>query len=237
MGGRCGGTDEKESTLIEQLKAGDDQAFEALFRRYGSRVYRQAINLVRNPADAEEVVQEVFLTVYEKAKTFRGDSTFSTWLYRVTANVALGRLRKRKGGEEISIDEYLPRFRDDGHHLGPIADWSQEADKLLLTNDLRQIVRQAIDQLPPVDRAVVVMSDIEGIANREISEALGLTVPAVKARLHRTRLFLRGMLATRLGYSAASAPLRRGSPPRPPSPALGGRAFPSSFPRPAASKT
>lgn len=202
MRGTPAGTAKEEPALIDRVKAGDHEAFEALFHRYGSRVYRQAFNLTGNAADAEEVVQEVFLAIHQKVKTFRGDSAFSTWLYRLTFNTALGRLRRQKKRETVSIEDYLPRFAEDGHHLvRPVVDWSQEVERRLTCEALRRILREALDLLSPTDRAVVVMSDLEGIPNREIGEALGLTVTAVKARLHRARLFLRGKLAVHLGHS------------------------------------
>jgi RNA polymerase sigma-70 factor, ECF subfamily len=184
------------------VKGGDHEAFEALFQRYFSTVSRQAIRLTGNREEAEEVVQEVFLTVYEKAKTFRGASAFSTWLYRVTANAALSRLRRRKKGEELPLDDYLPSFREDGHHqVRPVVDWSNELEERLASAERQRLIQQALDQLPPVDKAVVVLSDLEGLSDREIGSALGLSVLAVKARLHRSRLFLRGKLAVTLGYS------------------------------------
>ncbi len=193
---------EEERLLIQRVKAGDQKAFEAIFHRYINRVYRQAFKLVGNEADAEDVVQEVFLLVYRKAKSFLGKSEFSTWLYRLTANAALTKLRQRKKEKEVSLDEYMPKFRKDGHHLvRPVVDWTQDIHKLVVIKESRQIIQQAIDQLSPMDKAVVVMSDLEEMSNPEISETLGISVQAVKARLHRARLFLRGKLTAHLGYS------------------------------------
>jgi RNA polymerase sigma-70 factor (ECF subfamily) len=178
---------------------GDTEAFEVLFRRYNARVYRQAANLLDNEAEAEEVMQEVFLTLYEKAHTFRGDAAFSTWLYRLTANAALSRLRRRTRRQEVSIDDYLPRFQDDGHHLlRPVIDWSQNLENNFAQEEARQLLREAIEELRPVDKLVVVLSDLEGLSNREVGDVLELSVSAVKARLHRARLFLRGKLAATL---------------------------------------
>lgn len=200
----AGTPDQEEHSLIQRLKAGDDQALELLYRRYCSRVYRQAIALVGSEAEAEEVVQEVFLTLYEKAKTFRGDAAFSTWLYRLTLNEALTRLRRRKRTRETSYEDFLPQYDSDGHHLGgrySVVDWSEQLEKRLAEKELQRILQQALDQLRPVDKAVVMLSDLEGISDREIGKTLGLSVPAVKTRLHRARLFLRGKLAVTLGHS------------------------------------
>jgi RNA polymerase sigma-70 factor (ECF subfamily) len=193
---------DEDRLLIEQVKAGDHDAFDVLFQRYFSTVYRQAIRLAGNREEAEEVVQEVFLTIYEKAHTFRGAAAFSTWLYRITANAALTKLRRRKKGEELPFDEYLPSFREDGHHLvRPVVDWSNELEERVASEERQRLIQQTLDQLAPVDKAVVVLSDLEGLSDREIGSALGLSVSAVKARLHRSRLFLRGKLAASLGYS------------------------------------
>jgi RNA polymerase sigma-70 factor, ECF subfamily len=195
--------DAPEDLVVERLQAGDTRAFDIIFNRYANRVYRQAVKLVGNEADAEEIVQDAFMLVYEKAKNFRGESAFSSWLYRVTLNAALSKIRRHKKDETVDIDEYLPRFAADGHHLvRPVVDWSKALDQRLIDGELQSIVRKAMDQLGAVDKAILV-SDLDGYSNREIADALNLTVQAVKARLHRARLFLRGKLAVELGYSAA----------------------------------
>jgi RNA polymerase sigma-70 factor (ECF subfamily) len=191
-----------ERELVRRVQAGDTEAFETLFRQHGARVGRQALNLLGNEAEAEEVVQEVFLAFYEKAKTFRGDAALATWLYRLTTNAALNRLRRRKRRPEVSLEEYLPRFRDDGHHLvRPVVDWSHDLESEVATEELRQLLYQAIEALPPVDKTVLVLSDLEELSNRDIGDILGLSVPAVKSRLHRARLLLRGKLSVSLGHS------------------------------------
>ena len=194
--------DVPEQDLVQRLQAGDAEAFDTVFRQYFPKVYRQAFHLVGTAAEAEEVAQEVFLTVYEKIHTFRGASALTTWLYRLTMNAALSRLRRRTRRKEIALDDYLPQFREDGHHLvRPVVDWSADLEQNLADAQMQHLVRQAIELLPPLDKAVLVLSDFEDLPNRDIGEALGLTVLAVKARLHRARLFLRGQLAVALGHS------------------------------------
>lgn len=190
--------------LVELVKKGDAAAFEALFGRFSPQVYRQAMRLLANPVEAEEVLQEVFLTVYTKCQTFRGEAAFSTWLYRLTANAAISRLRQHQRRPETTLDEYLPQFNEDGHHrVRPVIDWSQELEKRLADQEMRAVIQQALAELAPLDKAVVVLSDLEGLPNQEIAEILELTVPAVKSRLHRARLFLRGKLAVYFGHSPA----------------------------------
>lgn len=191
-----------DELLIARLKEGDHAAFELLFGRYARQVYRQAMRMLANPAEAEEVMQEVFLAVYTKCHTFRGDAAFSTWLYRLTANAAITRLRQHQRHPETELDEYLPQFGADGHHkVRPVIDWSQQLEKRLADAEMRQVIEAALNLLSPIDKAVVVLSDLEGLPNQEIAEILELTLSAVKSRLHRARLFLRGKLALYFGHS------------------------------------
>ena len=194
---------EDEADLVRRVQGGDTAAFEILFTRYSSRLFRQAVQLLGNEAEAEEILQEVFLTLYTKAQTFRAEAAVSTWLYRLTTNASLDRLRRRTRRPEVLIDDYLPQFAPDGHHREhPIVDWSQNLEGTLVRDEAHQLLRQAIDTLPPLDKAVVVLSDLEELSQRETADILNLTVSAVKSRLHRARLFLRGRLASVLDMAA-----------------------------------
>jgi len=193
-----------DTDLIERLKAGDEEALEAIFNRYSAKLYNVAQRILGEVADAEEVIQDVFWTAFRKAKSFRGTAQFSTWLYRLTINAALGKIRRSKKSKEIEYEEYLPKFQQDGHHLvRPVVDWSDTLDEKYAKEELQQLLKNALDQLKAVDKSVVVLSDLEGMSDKEIAAMLGLTVSAVKTRLHRARLFLRGKLTVHLGYSAA----------------------------------
>ena len=182
-----------DQDLIEQIKAGEDAPFEALLERYRDRVYRLVISFTKNPADAEEVLQDVFLTVFRKIASFEHRSAFSTWLYRITVNTALMKLRSR-GPVQESIDEYLPQFTKDGRHARMVVDFTQGPEKLLLRKEREQVLREAIEALPPDYKVVLVLRDLEGLSNEEVAEIVGTSVLAVKARLHRARLVLRGRL-------------------------------------------
>ena len=192
-------SDTADHQLVQRVQAGNTEAFETLFKRYNVRVYQQAMHLLGNEAEAEEIMQEVFLTLYEKAHTFRAEAAFSTWLYRLTVNAALSRLRRRMRRPEVSMEEHLPQFHDDGHHLvRPVVDWSQNLERDVAQQEVRRLLREAIEQLRPIDKAVVVLSDLEELSNREVGDVLGLSVSAVKSRLHRARLLLRGKLTVTL---------------------------------------
>jgi len=185
----------KDRLLIGQLKGGDRRAFDEIFRQYFKQVYGQALRLTGRQTDAEDVVQEVLLTVYRKIKTFRGQSQFTTWLYRLTVNANLMKLRNNKKRREVSLYDYLPRFQRDGrHYITPAADWFHEVDDPSKRHELQQLLRRALNELEPRNRAIILMSDLEGFADREIASILDLSLSAVKARLRRERLFLRSEL-------------------------------------------
>jgi RNA polymerase sigma-70 factor (ECF subfamily) len=196
---------ETQTGLIERLKAGDEAALETLFNLYSAKLYNVALRILGGDAsDAEEVIQDVFLTAFRKASMFQGNSQFSTWLYRLTVNAALGRIRRSKKHKEVEYEEFLPKFQKDGHHqVRPVVDWSDTLDEKYSQQETRALLARSLNQLKPVDKSVVVLSDVEGLSDKEISETLNLTVSAVKTRLHRARLFLRGKLAVHLGHSAA----------------------------------
>ena len=196
---------EADRGLIERLKAGDQDALEKIFKLYSAKLYNVALRILGGDAsDAEEVIQDVFLTAFRKAQMFQGNSQFSTWLYRLTVNAALGRIRRSKKAKQVTYDEFLPKFQDDGHHqVRPVIDWSNNLDEHYARNEIQALIAKALEQLKTVDRTVVVLSDLEGLSDKEIAAATQLTVSAVKTRLHRARLFLRGKLAAQLGYSAA----------------------------------
>jgi len=194
-------SDESLVQLIAEYR--DEEALNEILNRYRERIYRTALKVTSNHNDAEDVVQEVSLTIYRKAHSFRTDSKFSTWLYRLVTNEAISRLRKIKRERTVSLDDYMPRFEDDGHHAErPVVDWSQEVEKKVAEKEIQAIIEKAMEQLSPIDRTVVVLSEIEELTNPEIGKVLGLSVLAVKGRLHRARLFLRAKLAVQLGYSA-----------------------------------
>jgi RNA polymerase sigma-70 factor (ECF subfamily) len=189
-----------EAQLIERLKNGDEQALEVFFDLYSANLYNVAQRILGEAADSEEVVQDVFWTAYRKASLFKGNSRFSTWLYRLTVNAALGRIRGSKKRREIAYEEILPKFQNDGHHkFRPIIDWTDTLELRVSRNEIKEMVGAALNNLKLVDRAVVVLSDLDGFSDKEIAGTLNLTVSAVKTRLHRARLFLRGTLAAKLG--------------------------------------
>lgn len=191
-----------ESGLIERLRRGDTQALELLMTRYSGRVYRLAFGITRNEADAEEIVQDVFLTLFRKIDTFEERSALGTWIYRVTANASLIKRRGKRVELEVHLEDYLPRFLEDGHREGDrdvlCADWSQRPDEAAQAVETRAVLTQALERLPDTYRAVVLLRDLEGLSNEEVAEVLGESVASVKSRLHRARMALREQLTRAL---------------------------------------
>ena len=190
-------TDEE---LVRRSQQDDERAFGELVGRYESKVYSLALKMVRNPEDAEDVLQDTFLRAYRGIKSFQGASTFSTWIYRITANSALMRLRKKQL-PTVSVED-----ADERETPLNIADWSPGPSEQLLSQELQQVMEEAIAELPAEFRQVFVLRDMEELSNAEVAEILDLSVAAVKSRLHRARLRVRNRLA---GYFSDNAKPKR----------------------------
>jgi len=194
-----GGTQERHADqdheLVEALRLHEQAAAERLVATYGDRAYRLARGITGNAQDAEEVVQDVFWTVVRKIDTFRGESAFGSWLYRIVANAAYQKVRGRQSRRaELSLDDVLPLFDERGRHVAPMADWSVRVEDPAVQTDLRVALTSAIDKLPTDYRTALLLRDVEGLSHPQMAEILSLSVPTVKSRVHRARLFLRKQL-------------------------------------------
>src|SRR5213080_4915184 len=187
--------EDRDRQLVEALRCCEPAAAERLVATYGDRAYRLAIGITGTAEDAEEVVKDAFWTVVRKIDTFRGESAFGSWLYRIVANAAYQKLRGRHSRRhEVLLDEVPPVFDERGGHDAPMVDWSPTTNDPAMQAELRTALTSAIDELPATYRAVLVLRDIEGRSNAEIAEALGLNIGVVRTRAHRARLFLRKRL-------------------------------------------
>ena len=186
---------ETEATLIDRLRGGDTAALEGLMEQFSPRIHRLAYGITRNEADAEEVVQDVFLSLFRKIGGFEGRAALGTWLYRVAVNAALIKRRGKRIELEVLLEDHLPTFREDGHRDGDrallLADWSETPEEELLSNETRRAVRRMIANLPDRYRIVLLLRDMEGLSNEETAEILDDSVASVKSRLHRARMALR----------------------------------------------
>jgi RNA polymerase sigma-70 factor (ECF subfamily) len=184
--------------LLSRLKAGDETALDDLLDEYSSKVFQLAFRYLHNKEDAEEVAQDVLYKVYRKIGTFREDAALSSWIYRITFNTAMSRLRTAK--YQRAQAEHAPLVSSEGDPLVPsstreVADWSGLADEQVFRAQLRKRVFRAILALPAIYRAPVMLRDIQGMSTEEASAMLRVKDQTLKSRLHRGRLILRRQLA------------------------------------------
>ena len=185
----------EDRRLVARLQASDEGAVHELAERYGPRIYQLALRQMKNPEDAEEVTQDVLLKVYRKIGAFRGDSALSSWIYRITFNTAMSRLRTSKLERAAQHRERTRDDQDGGRQTSmQPADWSHMPDEELLRAQLRRAVMAAIQDLPEIYREPVVLRDIEGLSTEEASTRLHVKDQTLKSRLHRGRLLLRERL-------------------------------------------
>ena len=186
-----------DAALVAQLRRADAGAAETLVGAYGDSVYRLAIRITGKASDAEEVVQDALWSVIRQIETFRGDSSLGSWIHRIVANAAYHKLRHHAHRPaEISLDEVVPLFHENGQHADPITDWSASVEDPAVRTELRAALDSAIGELPAHYRAVIVLRDVEGLSVAEVAASVGITVATAKSRVHRGRLFLRQRLAS-----------------------------------------
>lgn len=193
--------------LVRRIKAGDEGAFEEMVQRYHTRVYSLSYGVLRNAEDAEEATQDTFLTLYRKIGTFDESKKFFSWFYRVALNQAYSRGRRRRAGAAaVMVDDYMPRFLPDGHLATPdVADWSPSIEDGAIARELAARAGDFIGELPPAYRDVIWMYDVEEMSTPDIAETLEISIPALKSRLHRARLYVRQRLS-----EISSAPVPEG---------------------------
>ena len=189
-----------DETLAARAAAGDDSAFETIVLRYQARVFRLACRLTSD-TEAPDVLQDTFLQVYRHLPTFRGDSQFGTWLYRIATNAALMHRRATARRPLESLEEYLPRFDADGTHTATPAELqiASRADELLDRQALAEMAREVVARLPDAYREPFVLRDLEDLPTAQVARVLGLAPAAVRQRVHRARLMVRGYLSALVG--------------------------------------
>ncbi len=187
-----------EAILIKAAMGGDPEAFEALVRPHLGMLFRVIDRILGNEAESQDALQDALLTLHRELPGFQGASKFSTWAYRICVNQALMARRKRVRRREDAIEDLMPRFGDDGHHMNvdTLIDWSEDAEAQMVVelDELKARVRVGLDRLSDDQRAVFVLRDLEGWNTEEIAQHLGLTRELVRQRVHRARLALRALL-------------------------------------------
>ena len=188
--------DSIESALVERLRGRDESALAELSSLYGQKIFQLAFRYVRNHEDAEEVVQDVLLKVFRKIEAFRGDSALSSWIFRITFNTAMSRLRRTRAARLAEVTELQIGLSGDDQSTGyDPADWSNPADEEVLRRQLRARLAEAVEELPPIYREPVILRDLKGLTTEEASSRLRVKDQTLKSRLHRGRLLLREQLA------------------------------------------
>jgi RNA polymerase sigma-70 factor, ECF subfamily len=192
--------DPSDETLAAQAVAGDGRAFEQLVFRYDARVFRLACRLT-SETDAPDVLQDTFLQVHRRLSSFRGESRFSTWLYRIATNAALMHRRARGRRPTEPLEHFLPQFDDQGMHAGTPDELqlASRADEILDRKMLADRAREVLTRLPEMYRDPFVLRDLEDMSTAEVADLLGLDPAAVRQRVHRARLMLRGYLSDLVG--------------------------------------
>ncbi len=197
-GGSFGGEDLE---LIERFLNGNKESFNRLVIKYQNKVYNLSYRFLGDADEAEDMAQEVFMTVHKSLKKFRGDSLFSTWLFRITVNHCKNRLKflgRRRYYQSVSIDQ--PQETEEGDLYHEVEDESPDPESSLSSQETQKLVQDAISRLDPEHRLVIVLRDIEDMAYEEIAEMLGIKVGTVKSRIHRGRSELKSMLDKKLGF-------------------------------------
>ena len=168
---------------------------ELVFREYAPRIYNLARRMLGSDSDAEDVTQDVLVQVIRNLGSFRGESALSTWLHRITVNAALAHRHKRAVREGHQLREPVEAWVEEDHRESPVRRWWVGPEEQALSRETQGLIEETITRLPETYRDVFVLADVEGLPNAEIADLLGLSVPAVKSRLHRARLLMRNALA------------------------------------------
>jgi RNA polymerase sigma-70 factor (ECF subfamily) len=181
--------------LVKRAQSGDNSSLEELVRRYERRIHDITARMLGRDEDANEALQETFLRAYRFLPKFEFRSSFYTWLYRIATNVSLTKLRKRNKPPEPRVDVLLDNY---GTSSGETAGELGTGETDFRRKDQREAIKRAIDELPSDYKLVLVLRDLEGLSNHEVGQALNLSVPAVKSRLHRGRVLLRARLTAQV---------------------------------------
>lgn len=185
---------ERVTISIKALKAGDREAFAAMVDAYSPKLYKLALRMLGDPLEAEDILQEAFLKAFRGLENFRGGSKLNTWLYRITTNEALMRLRKNEL-DTIPVDE--PVLLKDGAEIPrELKDWCCLPEAELMSTEAQGTLDNAISSLSPTLRAAFVLRDLQGLSTREAADVLQISEPAIKTRLLRARLQLREILSS-----------------------------------------
>ena len=200
---------DNEETLVLDAQAGSREAFATLLNQYARRLFRLALNITGNQDDAADALQEAFLKAFRALRSFRGESQFSTWLFRIAVNEARMKVRKRR---EVPLETIFPDDDDGDYTPTMLADWREIPSEALLKEETRRLVRESIADLPEKYREVLTLRDVNGKNIAETSEILGISIGNTKVRLLRARLMLRDIFVERTRRKPKQQPAKGVSP-------------------------
>lgn len=183
-----------EELLVRKAQIGDVAAFKELLLRYEGKIYNLALRIMGNKEDANDVLQETFITAFKKLSTFKGESSFYTWIYRIATNICFMKKRGMSKKKTVSLDLPILTQHDEIKRELP-DDWSKSPSATLENKELKDILSNAINELPEDYKTVLVLRDMEGLSNDDVSNIMKISIPAVKSRLHRARFFVRDALS------------------------------------------
>ncbi|PIX15877.1 MAG: RNA polymerase subunit sigma-24 [Elusimicrobia bacterium CG_4_10_14_3_um_filter_49_12_50_7] len=183
-----------DDELVKLSRNGDKNAFGELVKRHEGKVYTLGFRFMKNREDAADVMQDTFLQAYRKLGSFEGKSAFSTWLYRIAVNICLMRKRKKKL-EYVSFDSAIESESGGDDIKREPVDWSDEPLELADKKQVREKIEKALSKMPGEYREVVVLRDMDGFSNNAVADMLKISLPAVKSRLHKGRMYLRKELS------------------------------------------
>jgi RNA polymerase sigma-70 factor (ECF subfamily) len=190
--------DMDDTALLPRIRAGDAHAIELMVRVHGGRMLATAKRLLKCHEDANDAVQDAFVSAFKSIGQFEGSSRLSTWLHRIVVNASLMKLRSRRCRDEVSIESLMPSFALDGHRNNPREAWIAPTQEILERQETRQMIRDKIDLLPDDYRTVLILRDIEELDTAATAQSLSVNEGAVKTRLHRARMALRQLLENEL---------------------------------------
>jgi len=184
-----------DGILVKKFLKGDNSSFEEIVKRYEKKIYNIAYRIMNNQEDASDVLQETFIQAFRKLSGFKGKSEFSTWLYRIAVNICLMKKRKGKQMKVVSLDAPLVTQKEDELRRELPEDWSKSPSATLDNKELKENINRAISMLPEDYRTTFILRDMNDVSTEDTAKILNISVPAVKSRLHRARLFLREELS------------------------------------------
>lgn len=181
----------RDVEMVGRLMEADPSAIQDVMSRYQTKIYNTALGIVKNPNDAQEIVQDVLFTIYRKIASFKGNSSFYTWIYRITVNFAFMKMRSRRKEKHVSIEEVRYSEGEEASMSVILPDKRKLAEDRIMDREFMMRLMESIHELPDKYRRIFELRDLQQLSNEEVGQILNLSIAAVKSRIHRARAFMR----------------------------------------------